>query len=632
MGEDLQKLSLRIPMTTEALGKIYAAGGQSNIAQEDLLEFTEIAAKMGVAFEIPAEQAGEWMAKWRAGLKLTQKEVVELSDVINYLGNNTAAGADVIGGIVTRVGSFGKIGNVGEKQIAALGAAIAGAGKSEEVAATGIKNLLVALTSGKAATEQQIKAFQHPAIEIDPKIMAQNMMKDPEQVIMELLERISNVPQAEQAAVIKQMFGKESLDAISPLLSNLDEVKRIFALTKGEYAGSMEKEFAAMADTATNSFQLAQNAAAAFSKQIGDALLPNVKSAAKWLVDISSAVLSFSQANPGVFNTIVKGIAAFGAIRVASNVFSLLGTLISFPFTSIYAKFMNIRAAWIAADGSLLKLIKNTKIGEAVTKAYAAAQWLLGKALKAAQILFSVGKLIAYKAAQIGVAIASKTWTAAQWLLNAALSANPIGLVVIAIAALVGAFVWAYNKCEWFREKWDNLMAVLANNPIGTLISAIQEKFTAGFEKITALIEKVGNAWDKFKAALGIAPKIPVPDGQPIRMGRGGDGIIAAAHAAGGIFNRPHLGIVAEAGRESIIPHNPGGERIWQTTGEMAGFTQPSNPGGGSVFSPTFNITIQASPGEDGNAIARQFVQAVEPEFGRLFERYMAQKGRLAYS
>ena len=52
--------------------------------------FAESAAKMGVAFDITAEQAGQMMAQWRTAFRMSQKEVNELADQINYLGNTTA--------------------------------------------------------------------------------------------------------------------------------------------------------------------------------------------------------------------------------------------------------------------------------------------------------------------------------------------------------------------------------------------------------------------------------------------------------------------------------------------------------------------------------------------------------------
>ena len=59
----------------------------------------------------------------------------------------------------------------------------------------------------------------------------------------------------------------------------------------------------------------------------------------------------------------------------------------------------------------------------------------------------------------------------------------------------------------------------------------------------------------------------------------------AAAHAVGGILTRPHLGMVAEAGPEAIIPLSarmrPRALELWQQTGELLGVTPRA---GGDIF------------------------------------------------
>lgn len=68
MGQAILDMSTKIPIAAEGLAQIVAAGGQSGIARDDLLKFAESAAKMGVAFDISADQAGEMMAKWRTAV------------------------------------------------------------------------------------------------------------------------------------------------------------------------------------------------------------------------------------------------------------------------------------------------------------------------------------------------------------------------------------------------------------------------------------------------------------------------------------------------------------------------------------------------------------------------------------
>ena len=71
-------------------------------------------------------------------------------------------------------------------------------------------------------------------------------------------------------------------------------------------------------------------------------------------------------------------------------------------------------------------------------------------------------------------------------------------------------------------------------------------------------------------------------------------------HAAGGIFAKPHIGLVAEAGREAIIPleDKARGIPLWKAAGEEMGLlfgnttTNNDNRNSSMIFSPVYNITV----------------------------------------
>jgi TP901 family phage tail tape measure protein len=65
-----------------------AAAGRAAVPRKELLGFAEDAAKMGVAFDSTAEEAGTTMAKWRTAFELPQSGVVALADQINALTNS----------------------------------------------------------------------------------------------------------------------------------------------------------------------------------------------------------------------------------------------------------------------------------------------------------------------------------------------------------------------------------------------------------------------------------------------------------------------------------------------------------------------------------------------------------------
>ena len=139
MSETVKEMAGRIPMAADGIAAIIAAAGQSGVAKQDLTEFAEQAAKMGVAFDLTGAQAGKMMSDWRAGMNLTLPQVYALADATNYLSNNMNAAAPALGAVIQRVGAAAMSCGLAETQVAALGAAFLSAGASPEIAATALK-------------------------------------------------------------------------------------------------------------------------------------------------------------------------------------------------------------------------------------------------------------------------------------------------------------------------------------------------------------------------------------------------------------------------------------------------------------------------------------------------------------
>lgn len=286
MSDALLNMSKSIPMTADALGQIMASAGQAGIASEDLTKFTETAAKMGVAFDTTAEQAGEWMATWRTALNLSQTQVTALGDQLNYLGNTTSENALKLSEVVTRVGALGQTAGLSAGEVAALAASMPGV--TAEISATGIKSMMIAMTAGASATSKQAAVLQQ--LGFTASDMANRMQTDAKGAIIDLLGAIKQLPAAEQTAALSQYFGKESVSSIAPLLKNLGYLQQQFAKVgdASAYSGSMEAEYAVRADTTANKLQLMQNKLAVLQVQIGNKILPYVNDA---LDELSANVL-----------------------------------------------------------------------------------------------------------------------------------------------------------------------------------------------------------------------------------------------------------------------------------------------------------------------------------------------------
>ena len=557
MSDSIVQMSKDIPMAAEDLAAITAAAGTAGIAADELTTFTETAAKMGVAFDTTAEQAGDWMAKWRTSFSMGQEEVTALADQINYLSNNSASTASEISTIVTAVGPLGDVAGISAAQIAALGSTMVGVGVQQDVAATGIRKLATTMVAGSSATKAQATVLQQ--LGLDATEMAERMQTDAEGAILTFLEAVSKLPEAEQAAALKNYFGQESVGAIAPLLTNLDVLRERFEMVADAqlYAGSMDAEYAARAATTANNIQLYENRIAALKIQIGNYLLPVVNkvlgaasTGLDWLSDKiasaegtvsgfigtvqSKALAIFTMIRPKLESigvkaqeifTVLSGqlTAAFEAVQPALNwiIDTALPTAISAvldlvdAFGSVVITALEFKEVLIAAAAvygafkagkalqSMIQGFQQAKVTLALFKASAQGATIaqaafngtltLGETLTA---LFT-GQVTLAQLAQAGWATVTGAVTKAFGALNAVLMANPIVLIVTAIAAVIAILVVLYTKCEGFR----NFVNSVASAIVGFVKNAASA--IAGFFKnLWATIQGIWSAvsgWFKSK-------------------------------------------------------------------------------------------------------------------------------------
>lgn len=280
------------------------------------MQFASDAVKMGVAFDTTAEESGQMMAQWRTAFKLTQEDVVVLADKINYLGNTGPANAKKISDIVTRIGPLGGVAGVASGEIAAMGATIAGMGVESEIASTGIKNFMLPLTAGKSATKSQKEALR--SLRINPSKLAAEMQKDSKTAILKVLDSLSKLSATDRPQILTKLFGKESIGAIAPLLTNMDLLRTNFERVADaqEYGGSMQKEYASRAATTENQLALLKNSIHAISVTLGDTFLPAINEAAEAVMPYLEQLRTFVRANP----ELVQSAAKFGAALLAVGV------------------------------------------------------------------------------------------------------------------------------------------------------------------------------------------------------------------------------------------------------------------------------------------------------------------------
>lgn len=375
MTADIVELSTKVPYAAKELAEIAAAAGMAGYAEKDIMKFVNAASQMGTAFNMSAKEAGDAMVAFQAGMGLTLDEAISMSDAINHLSDNLKGVVEpaALVEVTKRIGSIGKASGLSAEQVAALGAAFLAPGTASEVAATGMKNFLKALTIGEAGSEPFQLAFQK--LGLDAQQVAKDMQTDALPTIKNVLTRIAALPKEMQAGVITKIFGEESKAAIMPLLTNLNLVDEAFGLVadKSQYAGSMQKEFNNQLNSTEAQLKLFKNNLDAVAISLGNALLPGINAILGALRPVISAIGFLSQKIPG-FSALIVGLGvAFAGLVISApfitSVITLAGALSRLGILATIAGWLGAVGPWLSRLAPWLLQIGSvvTRIGPLLT-------------------------------------------------------------------------------------------------------------------------------------------------------------------------------------------------------------------------------------------------------------------------
>ncbi|MFT6444897.1 phage tail tape measure protein, TP901 family, core region [Sulfitobacter pontiacus] len=355
MSEDIMEMSTRIPIAATGLAEIVAAGGQSGVAQEELARFAEMAAKIGVAFDISAGQSGDAMASIKTAMALDLDQTGSLFDAMNHLSNNSAARADQTLEFLNRAGADGSNFGFDSTETLAIGASMIAAGAGADTAATSFRNMGRALVRGESATDRQSAAMQR--LGLGSEAVARAMQKDAVGTTMDVMRRLNELPDHVRASVMSDLFGDEARE-LTKLMNNMQLMPEMLALVAEEtqYLGSAEAEYAERSRTTANNMQLLRNQTTRLGTSIGEVVLPPLNDLLSKSQVILDNMVDWTKENPKLTKTLVMGGVALGAMAVAGGF--VLTALAGLAGTMAVLRFglVGLGARAIFAGGGLASL------------------------------------------------------------------------------------------------------------------------------------------------------------------------------------------------------------------------------------------------------------------------------------
>lgn len=474
MERDILKMTRKIPMAGKDIAAIVAAGGQSGVARENLTGFAEDAAKMGVAFDMAAGQAGESMATLSNVLQIPIPKIGILGDAVNHLSDNANAKAADIVNVLTRVGSDIRQLCMTENQGAAWGSTFLSMGKAPELAAQAMKGMITSMSVMKAGGAKKELA----ELGLTTKEFAAAMDKDANGAMLNLLARVKQLPKAEQFPMLLKMFGRNYADDAMMLANNVGEYNRQLALLEErdasgnlKYLGSMQREFANRSATTANQIQIFKNGISELGIRLGSIVLPAVNDFLSKCIKLTNMISDWSEKHP----VLTKGIVGTAASLLAFKV-GMFGTMVVANRS---------RAAYLGMKEAVLSLRSAIVLSHTVMQGGMGLHDVPGR----------LGKLIralaAARTAMLGFSLSSLT---AMW---------PLVLAVGALALVGWTIYKAWNPIKaFFAGLWDGLLKGLEplKPAFDALVSALSDAWDGIYNAISPVVDTVfsvlGGLWD----------------------------------------------------------------------------------------------------------------------------------------
>ncbi len=536
----LFEMSTRVPVGFEGLSDIMAAAAQSNIPEADREAFVEDVAKMGIAFDMAADVAGAAMTGWRNNLKLTQQGAVLLGDAVNHLSNNMDATAPSIVEYLDRVKGIGRLAGMSGEEMAALGAAFRQAKVAPEIAARATNSLIMKLSSISTESKKLDKKLK--PLGTSCATLGRAFKKDADKGLLLFLETVKK--SKDPIGLLREILGEGFADEIAMLVDGLDGYKQAMGLVsdKSEYAGSMQKEFAARSETTAMQLQLLKGHLTRASEAIGSVFLPSITQGTGVLGAWITKFAEFAERHPTVVRGLGAMAAGFLALKVATFAAGLGWSHIKDGGSIALDIFQRLRPSII---GNTIAMARMRGDGSLLRGMFAG--------LKGGIRSFASGAVADLKALQTGLG-----------LVVTFLTANPFGIALAGIMAVVGA-LWLIEKygdemCAALKTAATSIGSAFA--PIGdTILGAIAEPLG----KAVQWTLKLADALNKLMESIGLAGSAEAAAnasaGAQQRRSKGeyqsGDEylwMLPQKNASGGFIDRPVVSWIGEDGPEYVVP------------------------------------------------------------------------------
>ncbi len=529
-GEKLQQqfrdLAKVLPVNVNELNRIGEAAGQLGIKQKDILQFTEVMAKLGVTTNLTSDQAANAIARIQNIYGAAGVDTDRLASSIVALGNAGASTESEIVEFGLRIAGAGKLAGLAQADVLGIGSAMASIGVEAEAGGTAVQkvllNMVTAVTTGNADLAVFAKTAGLSAAEF-----AKAFKDDAGGAFTAFVEGLSK--QGNQAIGTLSKLGLEDARLVRSFLSlagagDLLRVSLKDSNKAWEENTALTKEAAIRFATTANQLLLFKAQVNDISISIGNILSPKLADFSQSLGPIVGGVAALatefehsSEASKllvigvaGIASSIGPALLAVGGFAFALN--SINTTLIAFPgataaVAGAIGSMGGAMAGWVTAFFGAeagVTVLASSLVGLGTVLLAGATGWLTYKAAAAAFDWLGLSDAMARVSIKAGMLTGVlPQMTEAE--IEASLAAQRLGREHDDAA---DALQRAAIAAQHLAGVKDRLSGALASKDLSELTQVVRDFATEGTLS-TAVMKRIGLEAERLQQAGGtLSPEL----------------------------------------------------------------------------------------------------------------------------
>lgn len=279
------KSAIAFGRSREEVAALVAEAGAAGIGFYDLAEFTKLATKAAVGWDMKADEAAQKLSEIRAATGWTIPQLTDYADKVNALGDTSAAKERDIVEMFSRAGAAAQAANVSFDASLASLTALKSIGMQEEVSARFFVAFTGRLRTATHAGKKAAEGFK--MLGTSAERVEKGMKTKPVDTMIDVLERLERSPDKAAAAI--KIFGREWWDEAARMGQAIPElVKNLRTLSEpANWKGSLEKNLNIELATAANHLDRLKTLASEVGDRLGKWALPGIN---KSIEDIIAAM------------------------------------------------------------------------------------------------------------------------------------------------------------------------------------------------------------------------------------------------------------------------------------------------------------------------------------------------------